>query len=55
MVRIQQQIELIESVRKKIDEAQKKKDWKRKNDLVKYKRRLIHELEEAEKFLGIGG
>lgn len=53
MVRIQQQIELIEQVRRKIDAAEKKKDWKRRNDLVKYKRRLILDLEEAEKLLGL--
>ena len=54
MVRIEQQLALIESVRKKIDEAQRRGDWKRRNDLVKYKKRLIEELKEAEKFLGIG-
>ena len=54
MVRIEQLLALIESVRKKIDEAERKRDWKRKNDLVKYKHRLIRELEEAERFLGIG-
>lgn len=53
MVRIEQQVALIEKTQKRIDEATRAKRWKERNDLVKYKKKLVQELEEAERFLGI--
>lgn len=41
--------------KKKIAEVERQiytsKSWKRRKDLIKYKRRLIKELETAERFL----
>lgn len=53
MVRIQEQIDLIEKTNKKIEIAIRNKNWKAKNDLIKFRNRLLKELEEAERFLGI--
>jgi hypothetical protein len=51
MVRIQEQIDLIEKTKKKIEIAERNKNWKAKNDLVKFKNKLVLELEEAERYL----
>lgn len=53
MVRIQEQIDLIEKTKRKIEIAERQKKWKEKNDLVRFKNKLVRELEEAERFLGI--
>lgn len=46
----------LEEQKRKIDEIEEQiynsKSWKRRKDLIKYKRRLIRELEEAKRFLG---
>lgn len=53
MVRIQEQIDLIEKTKKKIEIAERQRNWKAKNDLVKFKNKLVKELEEAERYLGL--
>ena len=50
MVRIEEQIKKIEKVDEQIRSA---KSWKRLNDLKAYRRRLVRELAEAERMLGI--
>lgn len=50
MVRIQEQIKKINEVEEQICNS---KSWKRRKDLIKYKRRLEKELEEARRFLGV--
>lgn len=53
MVRIEQQVALIESVQRQIEAAERARSWKRRDDLKKYKRKLVKELEAAEQLLGI--
>ena len=48
MVRLDEQRKLIEDVEAKIHAS---KSYKERNDLRKYKNRLIKELKEAEEFL----
>ena len=47
----------LEEQKKKIDEIEEQiynsKSWKRRKDLIKYKRRLIRELAEAKRFMGV--
>ena len=53
MVRIQEQIDLIEKTKKRIEIAERHKNWKEKNDLIKFKNKLVRELEEADRYLGL--
>ena len=48
MVRIEEHKQKIAEVERQICAS---KSWKRRKDLIKYKRRLVKELETAERFL----
>ena len=48
MIQIAEHKRKIEEVEQQICNA---KSWKRRRDLIKYKRRLLNELETAERFL----
>lgn len=48
MVRIEEHKQKIAEVEQQICAS---KSWKRRRDLIKYKRRLVKELETAERFL----
>ena len=48
MIQIAEHKRKIEEVERQIYES---KSWKRRKDLIKYKRRLIREVEEAERFM----
>lgn len=48
MIRIEEHKRKIEEVEQQICNA---KSWKRRKDLIKYKRRLIRDVDEAERFM----
>lgn len=48
MVKLQEHREKIADVERQIGES---KSWKRRNDLRKYREKLLRQLAEAEKFL----